>query len=136
MDKRPLELTVVYSGNANERQHEMSVSVDQDYFTTRADAVADIASRNLVARDGAMESGDLEKIHWHDTGLAIYVLKGSFETKDGASGDLLTAGPGDLITIPPRTLHAARCPDGAEYVVGFESQEAMQSFRPRAADEL
>ena len=114
----------------------MSVSVDQGYFTTREDAIRDIASRDLVARDGAMESGDLENVHWHETGLAIYVLKGSFETKDAASGNLLSAGPGDLITIPPRTLHAARCPDPDEYVVGFESQEAMQSFRPRAVDEL
>ena len=114
----------------------MSVSVDKGYFTTRDDALKDIAARNLVARDGAMQSGDLEDIHWHETGLAIYVLKGSFETKDGASGDLLMAGPGDLITIPRRTLHAARCPEPAEYVVGFESREAMQGFRPRAADEL
>jgi len=114
----------------------MGVSVDQGYFTTRDDAMNDIAARNLVARDGAMAAGDLENIHWHETGLAIYVLKGAFETKDGASGALLTAGPGDLITIPPRTLHAARCPVPAEYVVGFESREAMQSFRPRTAEEL
>jgi quercetin dioxygenase-like cupin family protein len=114
----------------------MGVSVDKSYFTTRDEAVKDIASRELVARDGAMAAGDLEDIHWHDTGLAIYVLKGLFETKDAASGDLLTAGPGDRITIPPRTLHAARCPDPAEYVVGFESQEAMAGFRPRTADEL
>jgi uncharacterized RmlC-like cupin family protein len=114
----------------------MSVSVDQGYFETREDAIGDIAARDLVPRDGAMASGDLENVHWHETGLAIYILKGSFETKDAASGDLLVAGPGDLITIPPRTLHAARCPDPAEYVVGFESAEAMQSFRPRTADEL
>jgi uncharacterized RmlC-like cupin family protein len=114
----------------------MGVSVDEGYFATREDALDDIASRTLVPRDGAMASGDLEDVHWHETGLAIYVLKGSFETKDAASGVLLTAGPGDLITIPPRTLHAARCPDPAEYVVGFESAEAMQNFRPRAANEL
>ena len=114
----------------------MGVSVDAGYFKTKDDAIEDIAARDLVSRDGAMASGDLENVHWHETGLAIYVLKGTFETKDAASGDLLKAGPGDLITIPPRTLHAARCPDPAEYVVGFESQEAMQSFRPRTADEL
>jgi quercetin dioxygenase-like cupin family protein len=114
----------------------MGVSVDQGYFKSRDDAIEDIAARELVARDGAMASGDLENVHWHETGLAIYVLKGTFETRDAVSGSLLTAGPGDLITIPPRTLHAARCPDPAEYVVGFESAEAMQNFRPRDADEL
>jgi len=114
----------------------MGVSVDKGYFATREDAVSDIAARDLVLRDGAMAAGDLEDIHWHETGLAIYVLKGSFETRDGASGDLLLAGPGDLISIPPRTLHAARCPDPAEYVVGFESKEAMAGFRPRTPDEL
>ena len=114
----------------------MGVSVNRGYFSTREDAIDDIASRNLVPRDGAMNSGDLEDIHWHETGLAIYVLKGSFETRDETSGNVLMAGPGDLISIPRRTLHAARCPDPAEYVVGFESQEAMQSFRPRTAEEL
>lgn len=114
----------------------MGVSVSQGYFATRDEAMRDIESRNLVARDGAMASGDLENVHWHETGLAIYVLKGSFETKDAASGQLLAAGPGDLISIPPRTLHAARCPEPAEYVVGFESLEAMQSFRPRPAEDL
>ena len=83
-----------------------------------------------------MQAGDLEDIHWHKTSLMIYVLDGSFETRDVASDSNLLAGPGDLISIPARTLHAARCPKPATYVVGFESEHAAKSFRPENPDSL
>ncbi len=108
----------------------MSVQIIPQAVQDRDHAYQLIESLGLVARDGAMESGDLEDIHWHRTSLRIYVLGGAFETKDVASDRLLMAGAGDLILIPKETLHAARCPQPATYVVGFESAEAMQSFGP------
>ncbi len=83
-----------------------------------------------------MQSGDLEDIHWHKTSLLIFVLSGSFETRDVASNAMLLAGPGDLISIPARTLHAARCPDPATYVVGFASEQAAKTFRPENPEDL
>lgn len=83
-----------------------------------------------------MASGDLENVHWHKTSLRIYVLEGSFETKDVATDRLLQAVAGDLIVIPSRTLHAARCPAPATYVVGFESESAMASFGPEDPETL
>ena len=114
----------------------MSVSVTKQHFEGRAQAMERIESLGLFARDGTMQSGDLEDIHWHKTSLLIYVLDGSFETRDVASETNLSAGPGDLISIPSRTLHAARCPDPATYVVGFESELAAGSFRPEIPDDL
>ena len=109
----------------------MGVTVKIGHFSGKQAALTEISDRGLVPRDGAMaSSGDLENIHWHKTSLAIYVLEGSFETKDEASASTLLAHPGDLISIPAGTLHAARCPDPATYVVGFESAEAMANFRP------
>lgn len=114
----------------------MGVTVKAGHFSGKDAALAEIAERGLHPRDGAMASGDLENIHWHKTSLAIYVLEGSFETKDVASDSTLMAGPGDLISIPSGTLHAARCPNPATYVVGFESAEAMGNFRPEDPDSL
>ena len=114
----------------------MTVTVEKACFTGRDQALKLIDSLGRVSRDGAMDSGDLENVHWHKTSLKIYVLSGSFETKDAKSNQLLLAGAGDLITIPSRTLHAARCPDPATYVVGFESNEAMSTFRPEEPDDL
>ncbi len=114
----------------------MGVTVVAGGFTTREEAVALIDEIGLFARDGAMAAGDLEDVHWHQTSLQIYVLSGSFETKDVASNQLLTATQGDLITIPARTLHAARCPLPASYVVGFESEAAMGNFRPEVPADL
>lgn len=114
----------------------MTVSVDVQHFTKRDAAIRLIEEQGLFARDGAMQSGNLEDIHWHGTSLLIYVLGGSFETLDVASGKLLAAGPGDRISIPAGTLHAARCPEPATYVVGFESADAAKSFRPEKPEDL
>ena len=114
----------------------MSVMVANGEFANRDEAFELIEKLNLFARDGAMQAGDLEDVHWHKTSLKIYVLEGSFETKDMDSGQLLTATAGNLITIPSHTLHAARCPLPAKYVVGFESQDAARAFRPEAPGDL
>lgn len=114
----------------------MSVSVKLGGFATRADANAIIAGEGLFARDGAMQAGDLEDVHWHKTSLKIYVLTGRFETRDVLSDKLIEAGAGDLISIPRETLHAARCPEPATYVVGFESEAAAKEFKPESPNEL
>jgi len=114
----------------------MGISVTQPGFSTREEAIALIQDQNLFARDGAMETGDLEDVHWHKTSLKIYVLSGSFETRDIKAGTQLPAGPGDLITLPSHTLHAARCPLPATYVVGFESEDAARSFGPQKPADL
>jgi hypothetical protein len=114
----------------------MSVSVTEQHFEEREHAVALIEAKGFFARDGAMQAGDLEDIHWHKTSLLIYVLNGSFETRDVESNTMLSAGSGDLISIPARTLHAARCPVPASYVVGFESEQAAKAFRPESPEDL
>jgi hypothetical protein len=118
------------AGPVNTKGVNMGVTVEHEHFSGKDAALAEIAARGLHPRDGAMASGDLENVHWHKTSLAIYVLDGSFETKDAASDTTLLAHAGDLISIPAGTLHAARCPDPATYVVGFESEQAMNGFRP------
>lgn len=114
----------------------MAVSVDKEHFDGRDEAIARIEAKGRFARDGTMMSGDLEDVHWHKTSLLIYVLTGRFETLDVKSGQLLIAGPGDCISIPSETLHAARCPEAATYVVGFESADAAASFRPESPSDL
>ena len=114
----------------------MSVTVTPAHFDGRDQAEQLIAAMGLFAKNGSMQSGNLEDIHWHKTGLLIFVLEGAFETLDAASDTTLTATRGDLISIPARTLHAARCPQPATYVVGFESAQAARSFRPERPEDL
>ncbi len=114
----------------------MGVTLEKGGFSDRDEAVKLVRGLGLCARDGAMESGDLEDVHWHKTSLRIYVLSGTFETRDVESDQLLEASAGDLICIPARTLHAARCPKPATYVVGFESEEAVRTFQPERPEDL
>mgnify|MGYP003969312429 FL=1 len=114
----------------------MGVSIGAGGFSTREEARSIIENEGRFARDGAMQSGDLEDVHWHKTSLKIYVLTGMFETRDVVSDQLLIAVAGDLISIPRQTLHAARCPEPATYVVGFESEQAAKNFKPEVPQEL
>ena len=114
----------------------MGVTVTKADFTDRDQAARIVEEQGLFDRDGAMDSGDLEDIHWHKTSLLIYVLTGKFETKDVASNQLLVASAGDCISIPSHTLHAARCPEPATYIVGFESADAARNFKPELTHDL
>lgn len=114
----------------------MSVSIKANHFQGRDMALEIISGEDLFARDGAMQAGNLEDVHWHKTSLLIFVLEGSFETLDAASNTTHMARGGDLISIPAGTLHAARCPQPATYVVGFESEQAAANFRPEDPQDL
>ena len=114
----------------------MGVTVVKGNFTDKDEAIKEVLSQSLFPREGAMGAGDLEDVHWHKTGLKIFVLEGTFETLDAASGTTLIAEHGDVITIPPVTLHAAQCPVPATYVVGFESQEAASAFCPERLEDF
>ena len=114
----------------------MSVVIEKIGFSSREEAIKLAESEGFFFRDGAMGTGSLEDIHWHKTGLHIYVLSGMFETLDAIRNDFLIARCGDLIKIPRNTLHAARCPRPATYLVGFESESAAKSFRPELPENL
>ncbi len=114
----------------------MAVTVSKGGFSTREEATALITALDLFAGDGAMEAAGLEDVHWHQTSLQIYILSGSSETKDVAADPPLNAGAGDVIGIPARTLHAAKCLQPARCVVGFESADAARNFRPEDPDDL
>ena len=114
----------------------MSVAIEKIGFASREEAIKLAESEGFFFRDGAMGTGSLEDIHWHKTGLHIYVLSGMFETFDAIKGEVLIAKCGDLIKIPKNTLHAARCPSPATYVVGFESEHAAKNFRPELQENL
>ena len=118
------------------RKSLMSVVIEKIGFASREEAIKLAKSEGFFFRDGAMETGDIEDIHWHKTGLHIYVLSGLFETFDAARDEVLIARGGDLIKIPKNTLHAARCPIPATYLVGFESENAAKGFQPELPEDL
>ena len=81
-----------------------------------------------------MGTGNLEDIHWHKTGL--HFTFSDVRNLDAIKNEVLIAKCGDLIKIPKNTLHAARCPRPATYLVGFESEEAAKGFRPESPKNL
>ena len=65
----------------------MSVVIEKS-GCIREEAIKLAKSEGFFFRDGAMVTGDIEDIHWHKTGLHIYVLSGLFETFDAARDEV------------------------------------------------
>ena len=59
------------------------------------------------------------KSHWHRFSTRIYILKGQLNITDSRLGKTFTAGPGDLVEVPERTLHAENSLQGYSIVAGM-----------------
>ena len=77
-----------------------------------------------------LEPGEGPPLHvHHDTEQVFYVLRGSGELQVGESpGQRFRVAPGDLVRIPPATLHRIEC-DGAEPLV-YLSVDCFLAGRP------
>lgn len=57
-----------------------------------------------------IEPGKAPPLHKHDdTEQIFYVLEGQGRLEIGANGDEYPVKPGDVVRIPPATLHAIHC---------------------------
>ena len=89
-----------------------------------------IASSGLWA--GLVRTAPGEKSGWHHHGeyeTSIYVVSGSLRMESGpAGGEVIEAGPGDFLYVPPGAIHREANPGGDEsrlVVVRAGSGEAV-----------
>ena len=86
----------------------------------------DLSVHHTVLRDGAEGAGP----HHHETSAEIfYVIAGQVELL--VDDELVVAGQGDLVAVPPRTVHAFGAPAGqdAELLVLTPTVERFDLFR-------
>ena len=86
----------------------------------------DLSVHHTVLRDGADGAGP----HHHETSAEVfYVVAGHVELLVG--DDVVVAGEGDLVAVPPGTVHAFGAPAGrdAELLVLTPTVERFDLFR-------
>jgi mannose-6-phosphate isomerase-like protein (cupin superfamily) len=78
-----------------------------------------------------LEPGEAPPPHVHkDTEQVFYVLRGAGELRIGSAEDRrFPVSPGDLVRIPPGTIHRVRC-EGAEPLV-YLSVDCFLNGRPQ-----
>ena len=96
----------------------MPIRVHHSHFVSPACAVEEIEAMglHLVEMDVPAVSN---QSHWHRFSTRIYILQGQLQITDSGLGQSFTAGPGDLVEVPERVLHAEHSPLGYSIIAGM-----------------
>jgi hypothetical protein len=78
-------------------------TVTEGYFSTRQEALAEIAARGWYALEYTVPAEETE-LHWHDYDAVAFVLDGLSRTVF-EDGSVMEAGPGARIDQPSHVLH-------------------------------
>ncbi|MFT7470558.1 MAG: mannose-6-phosphate isomerase-like protein (cupin superfamily) [Kiritimatiellia bacterium] len=83
----------------------MSLIIEKGHFEGLSGALADIRDKGLFPTTYATDKATAANIHWHTEEVLAYLIQGRTYFLD-ANGKEHQLEPGDLITVPARTLHA------------------------------
>lgn len=93
--------------------------VEHNFFSTKAEVLADIAAQDLWPTTYVSERMQELPLHWHDVDNCGYVLEGKSYVL-GEQGQRIPLGPGDKLIIPAGALHAeGEVTERMVYIVGI-----------------
>jgi gentisate 1,2-dioxygenase len=83
----------------------MSLIIEKGHFDGLNGALSDITNKGLFPTTYATDHATAADLHWHTEEVLAYLIQGKTYFLD-AEGQEHHLEPGDLVTVPPRTLHA------------------------------
>ena len=93
--------------------------VVHNFFTSKAQALEDIAKLDLWPTTYVSERMEELPLHYHDVDNCGYVLEGSSYVL-GEDGEHIPLGPGDKLIIPAGAVHAeGKVTERMVYIVGI-----------------
>jgi hypothetical protein len=95
----------------------MDYEVTPDYFSTEAEALAEIKAAGYFPATIDIPATTNET-HWHDFATMAYLLEGSLTVTDGTTGEVFNIKPGCKSTSVAGWLHK-ETHDGIRVVFGF-----------------
>jgi len=100
----------------------MKISVQENHFSSAAQAFAEIKSAGLHAVEMTVPPVK-NTSHWHHFSTWIYILDGELHITDTARKVTLTAPPGSRVEVPERVLHNEES-DGYTIIAGMSEHPA------------
>jgi len=104
----------------------MEVTVQADYFTDRSQVIKEIESFEMHAAEMDVPPVKNDS-HWHEFSTRIYILEGELNITDSARNRTYLAGPGAMVEVPARVLHAEDSADGYNIIAGLSIDPASLS---------
>ena len=83
----------------------MSLIIEKTHFVGLTGALTDITDKGLFPTTYATDHATAADLHWHSEDVLAYLVSGKTYFLD-AEGQQHWVEPGDLVSIPARTLHA------------------------------
>ena len=116
------------------------MQVIRDAFTTKEEALADLASLGLWPTTYVSERMEELPLHWHDVDNCGYVIEGSSYVVD-ADGSRIPLGPGDMLVLPAGAVLAeGEVTERMVYLVGISKpanlMDALLPLRDPASSPL
>lgn len=101
----------------------MELKVTDGHFTDKREAIEEISAAGWWPISWRDAAGEVYGDHKHDADQTLYLIEGQIEF--GVGGETVTLNPGDRLELPAFTVHSARAPQGATYIVGVPKVDLM-----------
>ena len=101
----------------------MELKVTTGYFKDKREAIIEISEAGWWPVSWRDAPRDVYDAHKHDADQTLYVIEGQIEF--GVDDKILRLNPGDKLELPAFTVHTAKAPKGATYIVGLPKVDLL-----------
>ena len=101
----------------------MELKVTKGHFKDKREAIREISDAGWWPVSWRDPPGEVYEAHKHDADQTLYLVEGSIELGVGANIHRLT--PGDKLELPAFTVHSAKAPRGATYIIGMPKVDLL-----------
>jgi mannose-6-phosphate isomerase-like protein (cupin superfamily) len=114
----------------------MSIQIERGAIDSAEAAESRLKQMGFSCFTGPLPVRTMEETHWHEVDVVLAAVAGSFQLKDGSTGEILTVEAGDWTLTPSGTLHAFAAEAPSTVTVGFSEDIAPGELVPHPASEL
>jgi quercetin dioxygenase-like cupin family protein len=101
----------------------VELKVTAGYFKNKREAIQEIMDAGWWPISWRDAPGERYDAHKHDADQTLYLVEGSMELGIGA--DIHRLNPGDKLDLPAFTVHTAKAPNGATYIIGLPKVDLL-----------
>ena len=101
----------------------MELKVTTRHFKDKREAIREISDGGWWPISWRDAPGEVYEPHKHDADQTLDLVEGSLEL--GVGGTIHRLTPGDKLELPAFTVHSAKAPSGATYIIGVPKVDLL-----------
>jgi len=107
----------------------MALKFYKQFFTTKAEVLADIEKNNTWPTTFVSGATDGPPVHWHKDEVHAYIMEGETDFLDAETNTRTLVSKGDKIIVPERELHAeGSIKDRVVYILALPAPRLPEDF--------